>query len=1174
MSEPETPKAEPPPRRQGWRRALYWTGGIVGGLVLIALVAWQAGFVRYLVFNQLQAQLRAADIDVGAVEGEIDAIRLRDVAVRDLKGVWARIESAEIDWSPWELMSGVARIRRLSVSGFDVARAPESDPNAPDSGLEWPELPVDVEIEAFDVELRSNPFAATGPFRAAGSGRLAKDAGRIEATATREGREAMRIAAETDSRFSSFRVRATVADPALLAAVSGEARLGDVTGEAELTREGAACGGSGRFARAGVETLRVALSPECALSAEVLAVERLPVDAGGLRGPLTATLAPLSPERPFADGIRIDAALGALRHDDPLIARFLDGATAAGRVTFADGEARVEDLALTAAQGQASASGTVSTGPDGASADVTLTLARLGLVAEALAGSAEARVVLSSSAERPLSIDATLRDFSVGGQSWSAVRVTGTAAADLAADLRVAAEGGVPLDVAAKLTPDPESLKLAVSGAAAGGRIDLTGDLPAAGGGSIQGRVESLPGGEIGRIVGIELAGTVSAEGRVDLAGDSPTVDAKLEGRDLVVEGQSLGAVTATARGPLDALAVAVEGGARADGRDLVYRFGATRLGPDGIRIDEARVTSGPATVSLAAPATLAFGLDAPLSARLAVSVNGTRAGEIAIDARRSGAGWRGTAATAGGFDFAALAALGVAEGVEGSAEARLEFDTSAARADATASIASLRVADAPTASVRATAAWRGDRIELSGSAEAQALAPATASLTLRARQAAPGAFPSIEPSDTIAGSIAWRGRVGQIWRRLDVEGQTLDGDAVVDVTLGGTLVAPRFEGEARVMGGVYGFEDLGLSLRDIEAAARFGGSGLSFTASANDGGGGRVTAQGSFPDLARPEAGTATIDLANLLAVSRADARGRATGRVTLRQTAAGPQLAGRLTVTEASAEIPNPPPPELTEVEIIDPAAPPEPREAVGSGPASDPLGLGLDLAIDLPGPIEVTGRGLDTLWRGTLAIGGDVADPRVTGRLVVLRGEWRFGARTLTIARGAIEFDGGLDPRIDIAAEQEADGFTGRLTIAGRPDDLRISASSDPPLPEDEAFARILFGRSVGSLSALEGLELANSIAALSGGSDLRFGVLDELRGRFGLDVLSVEGLGTDEGASVRAGRYLSDGVYFELRQRAGGGTRARVEIEVTDEISVETEVGPDAGTSAGVRYKLDY
>jgi translocation and assembly module TamB len=319
----------------------------------------------------------------------------------------------------------------------------------------------------------------------------------------------------------------------------------------------------------------------------------------------------------------------------------------------------------------------------------------------------------------------------------------------------------------------------------------------------------------------------------------------------------------------------------------------------------------------------------------------------------------------------------------------------------------------------------------------------------------------------------------------------------------------------------------------------------------------------------------------------ARDDLQARIDGTMNLGPGSSGPLLRGELTVSALQAAIPDPAPPDLVTVDVIDPEkgttikARNAPGAEVPAAPTAPPPPsadetLALDVAITIPGPAKVTGRGLDSMWRGNLRVTGDATDPRLSGKLTLMRGGWSFGARTLTLTEGTISFDGGpsIQPQLDITATQEDDDFVASLHLTGRAASPKITASSVPAAPQDEVFAHILFGRSVTNLSPLEGLQLANSIAEISGLSGGGPGVLGSIKDRFGLDVLTVD-MGEDGGASVKAGSYLTERVYFELKQSGdSAGTRGRVELQIDDNISVETEVGADSSSSVGARYKYDY
>ena len=58
-------------------------------------------------------------------------------------------------------------------------------------------------------------------------------------------------------------------------------------------------------------------------------------------------------------------------------------------------------------------------------------------------------------------------------------------------------------------------------------------------------------------------------------------------------------------------------------------------------------------------------------------------------------------------------------------------------------------------------------------------------------------------------------------------------------------------------------------------------------------------------------------------------------------------------------------------------------------------------------------------------------------------------------------------------------------------------------------------------------------------------------------------------------MTAGQYLSEDIYVGITQGLGGAeTSVTVEIEVTDDITVDTEIGPQSGSDVGVNWKWDY
>ena len=104
--------------------------------------------------------------------------------------------------------------------------------------------------------------------------------------------------------------------------------------------------------------------------------------------------------------------------------------------------------------------------------------------------------------------------------------------------------------------------------------------------------------------------------------------------------------------------------------------------------------------------------------------------------------------------------------------------------------------------------------------------------------------------------------------------------------------------------------------------------------------------------------------------------------------------------------------------------------------------------------------------------------------------------------------------------------------------------ITFTSEPPLPQDEVLARILFNRATANLSPFQVAQLAAAAAELAGGGGN--GLLSQLRSATGLDDLDI--ITEDDGSTaVRAGRYLDENVYVDVQHDTEGVSRAELSLE---------------------------
>ncbi|MEX0840438.1 MAG: translocation/assembly module TamB domain-containing protein, partial [Parvibaculum sp.] len=240
--------------------------------------------------------------------------------------------------------------------------------------------------------------------------------------------------------------------------------------------------------------------------------------------------------------------------------------------------------------------------------------------------------------------------------------------------------------------------------------------------------------------------------------------------------------------------------------------------------------------------------------------------------------------------------------------------------------------------------------------------------------------------------------------------------------------------------------------------------------------------------------------------------------------------------------------------------------------------PFPAELDLALSIGNPpAQVTGRGVNALWTGALTVTGTADAPRVTGTLSSLRGTLDFAGKSFTLSRGLVTFRGETppDPTVDIALDYTRSGFKATVAVIGRGSAPQIALTSQPALPRDEIISRILFEKGVGELSAIEAAQLANTAAQLSGAGGVGgFGLLGQMQQSLGLDVLRVD-QGASGATTVAAGKYLREGFYVGVEQGAlASDSSVKVEIDLTDNISVDTRIGQDASSGAGLNWKWDY
>ncbi|MEP9365713.1 translocation/assembly module TamB domain-containing protein [Xanthobacter sp. VNH20] len=420
----------------------------------------------------------------------------------------------------------------------------------------------------------------------------------------------------------------------------------------------------------------------------------------------------------------------------------------------------------------------------------------------------------------------------------------------------------------------------------------------------------------------------------------------------------------------------------------------------------------------------------------------------------------------------------------------------------------------------------------------------------------------------------------------LATSGARATGTATVDANVRGSLADPRAGGTVRIAGGRYEDAVSGVTLDKIQAVIT--GTDRSVTLSSfqaatlNGGsirGNGNVTldARAGFPgrlDLTLNNAGLVNSEIVRFVADGQIAIGGAFATR---------PTIGGQINVRALDINIPDRLPGGARALNVKHVNVPPgktftqppaAPRRAAGQGPGARPGAFlaSLDLSVNAPNRVFVRGMGVDAELSGTLNVRGTSAAPVTVGGFELLRGRFDIVGRRLDFTRGRLTFNGTTDPDLDFIAESTANDVTARVTISGRASQPEITFSSTPTLPQDEVVARLLFGRSAGQLSAGQALQVAQTVATLSGSGNA---ALSSLRRSLGVDSVDVGTNAAGTGGQFGIGKRLNDRIYLGVRQgTTSGSSAATVDIDITRNIRLQGATGADGGTEVGIGAQWDY
>lgn len=397
-----------------------------------------------------------------------------------------------------------------------------------------------------------------------------------------------------------------------------------------------------------------------------------------------------------------------------------------------------------------------------------------------------------------------------------------------------------------------------------------------------------------------------------------------------------------------------------------------------------------------------------------------------------------------------------------------------------------------------------------------------------------------------------------------------LSGNLEVQADLAGTIDNIQINGNADIISGRFYDPVSSLILQDINGGMNFDRNRLtisSLTATGADERG-RLELDGAIglENLAEPDI-SLNLDVQNMHILSGPPYDVWLNADVSFESQADNYLLSGDLSLGEVVVQLPENQPSSIPELNIIEP-------EQDQNIPFLERIRL--DLTFQADDKIFIRGYGVDTEMAGDLTITGMASDPQVNGDLTSIRGRYEDFGRQFDLEQAILRFQGSIPPSpyLDIIASVRVDDVVAKVNLGGTPTSPQVSFTSSPALPEDEVLSHILFGEDISTISPFQAIQLANTLRRLSGrGGGPNLNILGGIRDATGLDDLRIEGSG--ENARVGAGKYIADDVYLDVSKGAGeeSGT-ARIEVELTPSVSVESKVGQTGESDSNIFWRWDY
>lgn len=420
--------------------------------------------------------------------------------------------------------------------------------------------------------------------------------------------------------------------------------------------------------------------------------------------------------------------------------------------------------------------------------------------------------------------------------------------------------------------------------------------------------------------------------------------------------------------------------------------------------------------------------------------------------------------------------------------------------------------------------------------------------------------------------AISLKGDIEPLATLLLPVGQRAKGEMEIDLKTK-ISTSPSIEGSIAFKDAEFHFEKGQMHLRSINGQMRAEGQKLIWDkVTARDRDGGAVTLSGTavlWPQFALQSD-------AELTSVSYTHAdfvHGRVDGSIQWLINQADNHVRGNLKLIDAQIEIP-----DQLSLDVPPIAQGLHQRRERHQANRSKSL---LDIELQIPPRVDISGRGLTSQWGGWLHLGGDMSDVQLQGILRLSKGIFTFGGKQFNIIDSHIYFGDKAhrEASLNVVAEYPVDGATVRAIFRGNLKSPELTFESYPQLTLNEMLSRVLFDTPFNAINPLQAIQVADAALSISGN---RFTPFGQFRRNIKLDQISLQMPDSEEKKYVlQVGKYLKNGVLVGVKQSIDSegsdvlvGTQISLEKRLQKNFTIKIEAGYQSESTLSLLWKSDY